>query len=206
MAERVGHFLRDLSGISADFTTYTLRLKPGLVWEDGVAITANDIVFTWHWLNDATNAAYATHGWEKVASIDVSDDGLTAVVKLGDTFAFWLDEAVIGMGIAPQHAVEAAGTKDAFNQRPVGNGPFKLVEWRVGDSLVFERNDNYYRGPAKLDRVVVRIIPDSNALSAALMAGDVQIAIGLLTSNVPQLQTAPNVSTFPYAKSDDDDD
>ncbi len=179
-------------GISSDFLSYTLRLRPGLVWEDGVPITANDIAFTWRWLNDPVNVAYATHGWEKVVSVEVADDGLTAVVTLADTFAFWLDEAVIGMGIAPQHAVEAAVTKDAFNQRPIGNGPFKLVEWRIGDVLIFERNDNYYRGPAYLDRVIVRIIPDSNALTAALIAGDINIAIGLLTANVPQLEAAPN--------------
>lgn len=188
-------------GISQDFLTYTLHLKPGLVWEDGVPITANDIAFTWEWLLDPTNVAYATHGWEKVTSVEVSDDGLTAVVTLADTFAFWLDEAVIGMGIAPQHAVEAAADKDAFNQRPIGNGPFKLVEWRVGDVLIFERNDNFYRGPAKLDRVIVRIIPDSNSLTAALTAGDVNIAIGLLTANVPQLEAAPNtdviITTWP---------
>ncbi|MBX3143924.1 MAG: peptide ABC transporter substrate-binding protein, partial [Trueperaceae bacterium] len=191
-------------GISPDFLTYTLRLRSGLVWEDGVPITANDIAFTWQWLNDPVNVAYATHGWEKVVSVAVGDDGLTAVVTLADTFAFWLDEAVIGMGIAPQHAVEAAVTKDAFNQRPVGNGPFKLAEWRIGDVLIFERNDNYYRGPAYLDRVVVRIIPDSNALTAALIAGDVNIAIGLLTANVPQLQAASNtdvtITTWPQVE------
>lgn len=183
-------------GISGDFLTYTLRLRPDLVWEDGEPLTAHDIAFTWQWLNDPANVAYATHGWEKVESVEVSEDGLSATIKLADTFAFWLDEAVINMGIAPQHAVEAAGTKDAFNQHPIGNGPFKLTEWRIGDVLIFDRNDNYYRGPAYLDRVVVRIIPDSNALAAATLAGDVHIAIGLLTANVPQLQAAPNVEVI----------
>lgn len=184
----------DNGGISPDFRVYTLRLRPGLLWDDGSPLTANDIVFTWRWVNDTTNAAYTTHGWEKVESIDVSADGLTAVVTLKDAFAFWLDEAVIGMGIAPQKALEAAGSKDAFNQHVVGNGPFRMVEWRVGDVLTFERNPNYYRGPAKLDRVIVRIIPDSNGLSAALRAGDIQVAIGLGTSDAAQLKTAPNVN------------
>lgn len=183
-------------GISQDFRVYTLRLRPDLLWDDGTPITANDIAFTWRWVNDTTNAAYTTHGWEKVASVDVGLDGLTAVVTLKDAFAFWLDEAVIGMGIAPQRALEAAGNKDAFNQQVVGNGPFRMLEWRVGDVLIFERNPHYYRGPAKLDRIVVRIIPDSNALSAALRAGDVQVAIGLGTSDAAQLQSAANVDVI----------
>jgi len=184
------------SGISPDFRVYTLTLRPGLLWDDGTPLTANDIAFTWRWVNDTENAAYTTHGWEKVESVDVSADGLTATVTLKDAFAFWLDEAVIGMGIAPQRALEAAPNKDAFNQHVVGNGPFRMVEWRVGDVLTFERNPHYFRGPAKLDRVIVRIIPDSNALSAALRAGDVQVTIGLSTSDAAQLRNAPNVNVI----------
>lgn len=180
-------------GISADFRTYVLRLRPGLEWEDGEPVTANDIAYTWSWVTNPANAAYATHGWEKVASVDVAEDGLTATVTLQDTYAFWMDEAVIGMGIVPQHAMERAGGKDAFNQAPIGNGPFRLVEWRVGDALLFERNDRYFRGPAYLDRVVVRIIPDTNAHAAQMIAGDIHIGIGYVESSVPQLQAASNL-------------
>jgi peptide/nickel transport system substrate-binding protein len=178
--------------ISEDYRVYTLKLRDDVTWEDGTPVTADDIVFTWQWLIDPANVAYATHGWEKVESIDVLDPQ-TVVVTLTTGFAFWLDEAVINMGIAPKHALEGAN-KDQFNQRPIGNGPFKLTEWRTGDVLIFERNDRYYRGPAYLDRVVVRIIPDTNALATAVMAGDVHMAIGLLTANVPQLQNAPGVN------------
>lgn len=183
-------------GISQDFRVYTLRLRPGLVWDDGVPITADDIVFTWRWLNDSKSVVYTTHGWEKVRSIEVIDEGLTAIVELSDSYAFWLDEAVIGMGIAPEHALGQAPSKDAFNQKPVGNGAFKLVNWRVGDSLVFDRNERYFRGPAKLDRIVVRVIPDTNALTAALIAGDIHVALGLNTASVPQLGAARNVQVL----------
>jgi peptide/nickel transport system substrate-binding protein len=181
-------------GISEDFRTYTLRLREGLVWDDGHPITADDIVFTQGWVIDPVNNTYATHGWEKVASIEAVDD-LTVVVTLEDTFAFWLDEAVIGMGIVPRHALEGVD-KAVFNQNPVGNGPFKLVEWRVGDALLFERNPLYYRGEAYLDRVVVRIIPDSNAHAAQTVAGDIHVGIGYIENTVPQLEAAPNVEVI----------
>ncbi|MBX3143829.1 MAG: peptide ABC transporter substrate-binding protein [Trueperaceae bacterium] len=183
-------------GISPDFRVYTLKLRSAIAWDDGTPITAHDIAFTWRWLLDSQTVVYTTHGWEKVESIEVEEDGLTAVVTLADSFAFWLDEAVIGMGIAPQHAMEAAGDKDTFNQNPVGNGPFKLADWRIGDVMMFDRNDHYFRGPAKLDRIVIRIIPDTNALAAALMAGDIHVAIGLVAANIPQLQAAPNVDVI----------
>src|SRR5690606_34378667 len=178
--------------VSEDRRVYTLRPREGVTWEDGTPVTADDIVFTWQWLIDPANVAYATHGWEKVESVDVVDP-LTVTVTLSEPFAFWLDEAVINMGIAPKHALEGV-SKDQFNQRPIGNGPFKLVEWRTGDVLIFERNAAYSRGPAYLDRVAARIIPDSNSLAAAVMAGDVHMAIGLLTANVPQLQSTPGVN------------
>lgn len=178
-------------GINEDYSVYTLRLRDDILWQDGVPITSEDIRFTWEWVLDPANVAYASHGWEKVESVEIVDEQ-TVVITLTEPFAFWLDEAVIAMGIAPKHALEGV-SKDQFNQAPVGNGPFKLVEWRIGDVLIFERNENYYRGPANLDRVVVRIIPDSNSLSAAVMSGDVHLAIGLLTANVPQLQATEGV-------------
>jgi peptide/nickel transport system substrate-binding protein len=181
-------------GISEDFRTYTLRLREGLLWDDGQPITADDIVFTQGWVVDPVNNTYATHGWEKVSAIEAVDE-LTVAVTLDDTFAFWLDEAVIGMGIVPRHALEGVD-KAVFNQRPVGNGPFKLVEWRVGDALLFERNPLYYRGEAYLERVVVRIIPDSNAHAAQTVAGDIHVGIGYIENTVPQLEAAPNVEVI----------
>lgn len=180
-------------GISPDFRTYTLTLRPGLVWDDGSPITAEDFVYTREWITNPENNSYATHGWERVESIEVSDDGLTAVISLTEPNVFWLSEAVIGMGIVPKVAMERLGGRDAYNNAPVGNGPFKFVEWVRGDHITFERNDSYFRGPAYLDRVIVRFIPDQNAFVAQGIAGDYHVSLGHIEASIQDLESADNL-------------
>lgn len=183
----------DNGGISPDFKTYTLKLRPDLVWDDGSPVTAEDFVYTRDWITNPENNSYATHGWERVESIDVSDDGLTAVVTLTEPYVFWMSEAVIGMGIVPKDAMERLGSRDEYNNAPVGNGPFKFVEWVRGDHITFERNDTYFRGPAYLDRVIVRFIPDQNAFVAQGIAGDYDIGLGHIEASIPDLEAADNL-------------
>jgi len=78
--------------------------------------------------------------------------------------------------------VEKVGS-DALATRTNGTGPFKLVEWRRGDSVIMERFADYYGGapaippvgPAKVDRVIFKIIPENASRIAALLAGEVDI-------------------------------
>lgn len=176
-------------GVNEDYTVFTLKLRPDLVWDDGSPITAEDIAYTWTWVTDIENSAQFTHGWERVESVDVSDDNLTAVVTLSEPYAFWLSDAVIGMGIIPKEAMEAAGGgRDGFNKAPVGNGPFKFVEWVLGDHITFERNDLYFRGPAYLDQVIVKFIPDTNAFIAQALSRDIHVGNGFQEPAIEALQ------------------
>jgi peptide/nickel transport system substrate-binding protein len=121
----------------------------------------------------------------------VSDDRLTAVVTLSEPYAFWLSDAVIGMGIIPMEAMEAGGGgRDSFLKAPVGNGPFKFVEWVLGDHITFERNGLYFRGPAYLDQVIVKFIPDTNAFIAQALSGDIQIGNGFQEPSIEALEGA----------------
>jgi peptide/nickel transport system substrate-binding protein len=66
----------------------------------------------------------------------------------------------------------------------------------LGDHITFERNDLYFRGPAYLDRVIVRIIPDSNAYVAQAIAGDFHVGLGYDETAVSQLEQAENLEVI----------
>jgi peptide/nickel transport system substrate-binding protein len=183
-------------GISEDFQTYTLRMRDGVKWDDGEPVTMRDMVFTWQWLIDPENVAYATHGWEDVESIDVSDDGLTAVVRLKAPSMLWLSRAIIDQGLMPEAGMTRLGSKAAWNRSPVSNGPFSFKEWVVGDHLTFVRNPDYFRGPAYLDQIVIKVIPDTNALLAQQIAGDTMITIDFDESALPQLLRAQGLNVI----------
>ncbi len=62
--------------------------------------------------------------------------------------------------------------ENEFNRKnPIGSGPFKFVEWKKGEYVKLEANDDYFGGRPYLDTVTVKTIPDSNAAVAQLKAG-----------------------------------
>src|SRR5207248_2139711 len=84
----------------------------------------------------------------------------------------------------PEHILGAAfdQSRDSFPSLPywttewVHLGAFRLIDFGLGEDMVFERFDNYFLGRPKLDRVRVLIIPDPNALFASIQAGSVDLA------------------------------
>ena len=57
----------------------------------------------------------------------------------------------------------------------IGSGPFKLKEINAGESIVYEKYDDYYREPASLDEVVIKVMPDESAQEAALQSGEISM-------------------------------
>jgi peptide/nickel transport system substrate-binding protein len=113
--------------------------------------------------------------------------------------------------IVPQHYLEEVGTQ-GFTQHPIGTGPFRFVSAgpELGE-IVLERFDGYYGGapdlppvgPACVDRVIFRVIPDGMTRAAALRAGEVDIiqAVSLdlveILAGDPDLQVRTAPGTHP---------
>jgi len=83
----------------------------------------------------------------------------------------------------------------------VGAGPFKFVKGSLGDQIVLERFDNYYGGadelppvgPAFLDGIVFKVLPEASTRVAALRSGEVNIIQAVPSHMIPVLATDPNV-------------
>src|SRR5439155_888969 len=82
------------------------------------------------------------------------------------------------------------------NRRPIGTGPFKLVEWRRGERLVMEANTQYHGGRPALDRLIFRIIPDSVVLLQELRAGGVDFIENPPLTEVARLKQTPNLKVL----------
>ncbi len=75
--------------------------------------------------------------------------------------------------------------EDALNDKMMGTGPFKLVSWQPGERIVVERFDDYWNEPAKVERVIRKIVPDQNTGIMLLKKGDIDfIDIGSVTDLV----------------------
>jgi len=163
-------------GLSDDYLTVTWKLKPGLKWSDGEAITSDDIKFTWEVLsNPASGALVGTTGFDLITAVETPDEQ-TAVLTYASPYPGYLDQ--FAYGLFPRHATgEVTDMPDwEWNKNPVGAGPFVLSSWESGQSITLTRNPNYFEtGKPYLDSIVFRIVPEPAAQTAMMLQGDAQV-------------------------------
>jgi len=179
-------------GVSQDGKTITYKLRPGLVWSDGRPLTCDDVKFTWEAIVYPKSGAIETTGFDQIQAVDCPTPQ-TAVVRYKTYYAPFLGRF---RWILPRHATgdPANMTKWDFNRRPLGSGPFKIVEWASGDHITLVRNDQYRtKGQPYLDRVIIRIVPSREVGKQLIKTGDVDIVWDLIESDVPELKGASGV-------------
>jgi peptide/nickel transport system substrate-binding protein len=166
--------------ISPDFKTYAFKLARNARWHDGRPLTSADVKFTFEQVASKLNpnGPTAFRGLEGVET----PDPYTAILRFSQphpVLLLYLSWPITG-AVLPRHIYEGTEIRrNPANSSPVGSGPFRFVQWTRGDSVVLERNPNYFRkGLPYLDRVVFRVIRDPAARVIALQNGEVDFIIG----------------------------
>ena len=113
-------------------------------------------------LNDATAKALKNKGWK------ASEDGKTFTVKLTGPYTYFVNlMAFYNFAPLKQEAYENGGGLDKYANDVegfLGNGPFKMTEWKHEDTIVLVKNENYWNKDAiKLDQINMRMIKEANA-------------------------------------------
>ncbi len=143
-------------------------LRDDIVWEDGEPLTADDVEFTYKlMINPDTPTAYAEN-FLAISSF-TKTGRFSFEVRYDTPFARSL---TTWMGaILPKHALEGQNIMtSALARKPVGAGPFRLVEWEPGSRLILRASDTYFEGRPYLDEVVCRVIPDPSTMFLELKA------------------------------------
>ncbi|MFN2461404.1 MAG: peptide ABC transporter substrate-binding protein [Candidatus Velthaea sp.] len=165
-------------GISQDGLTITYKLRTGVKWHDGVPFTSKDVKFSWQAMMNDSNNVNSRVGYEDVQNVDTPDDA-TAVFHLKHKFAPFVatvfSESDDPVCIIPEHLLgkEKNVNNVAFNQAPVGTGPFKFVRWQRADHIELVANPDYFRGAPKLKSVTLKMIPDENTEINTLRTHDI---------------------------------
>jgi peptide/nickel transport system substrate-binding protein len=168
----------DNGGLSADYLTVTWKLREGLKWSDGEALTSDDVKFTVEVLsNPDAGALVGTSGFDLITSVETPDD-LTAVLTYSAPYPGYLDQ--FAYGLFPRHATgEPADMANwEWNRNPVGAGPFIVSNWASGESITMTRNPNYYEtGKPYLDSLVFAIVPEPAAQTAMMLNSEAQMQL-----------------------------
>ncbi|CAD5374553.1 Peptide ABC transporter substrate-binding protein [Rubrivivax sp. A210] len=138
---------RENGGLSADGKSVTWKLKKGVTWHDGQPFTADDAVFTWEYVRDPATAAVTNGVYKDVTVVKI--DSHTIKVSFPKPTPFWATAFVAAEGmIIPKHLFgpyAGAKSREAPNNlRPVGTGPYKFVDFKPGDMVRGEINNNYH--------------------------------------------------------------
>jgi peptide/nickel transport system substrate-binding protein len=130
-------------GVSKDGTVVTWKLKRDVHWHDGRPFTAQDVVFNWEYIADPATASPSIGVYRNVKQIDAVDP-FTARISYTRPTPYW----VFLDPIIPKHIFEpykGARSREApSNLKPVGTGPYRLVEFRPGDLVKAELNPSYH--------------------------------------------------------------
>jgi len=186
-------------GISADGLTVTYHLRRGVKWSDGVPVTSQDVKWTWQAIMNPNNNVVSRHGYDAIAAI-ATPDPYTVVVRLKQRFAPFVDtffaESDQPYMIAPAHLLAKYPNINQvpFNNAPtVSDGPFKFAEWIHGDHVSVVRNDAFFLGRPRLNRVDVRIVPDEETAVNLLRSHNIDYIFQASIENYEALRHASDV-------------
>ncbi len=173
--------------VSRDGLTLKYKLRPNILFHDGVRMTCRDLAFTWKAALNPANNTITHDGYRDIKSIDCSDP-LVAVVHMQRVYAPFLQQlwgVNSNVPILPAHLLQSVNdSKGSFNtapyqSAPVGSGPFKFVRWDRGQQVVLTAFDRYFLGKPKLKTVVYKIVPDDSTLVAQLETHEIDMAARL---------------------------
>ncbi|MEO6835234.1 MAG: peptide ABC transporter substrate-binding protein, partial [Candidatus Tumulicola sp.] len=191
--------------ISRDGLTIAYHLRHGVTWQDGAPFTAADVVYTWHVMLDPRNAVVSRFGYDAVARLDAPDP-YTIVVRLRHRFAPFVASFFTMANhsdcILPAHLLAKYPDINhvAYNELPVGTGPFRVVKYERGSLIEFVANARYWRGRPKLDRIEYHLVPSDNTILSMIQSHQIDFFYRAPETMVESLRNIPgtrvNLSPF----------
>ncbi|WP_100065694.1 ABC transporter substrate-binding protein [Miniphocaeibacter massiliensis] len=162
---------------SEDGLTYTVKLKEGTKWTDGEALTSEDVVFTYDSINATTENLFVDG---KAVEVEAIDD-LTVKFTLPVVSASAKELVCAGVNILPKHIFEERGNFDLnlLEDKVIGSGSYKFVEYKTGQHFKFEKNTDYINGEANIETIVFKVIESDDTATLAMQNGEVDAWIGM---------------------------
>jgi peptide/nickel transport system substrate-binding protein len=158
-----------------DRTQWTVKLRPGVAWHDGVPFTAEDVKFTFEKMKSTTGGRYSHHVWEypvfKQAEVL---DPLTVRLTFEQPAPTFKILPGADLPMVPKHIWEKIDDPSkATDILPIGTGPYKMASFVPDQIYRLEANAAYFKGRPKVDAIDLPIVKDQSAAFAALQTGQV---------------------------------
>jgi len=186
--------------VSKDGLAWTFQLRQGVVFHNGQKFTSEDVLYTYNRTNNPKTGSIHRKRLKIIKSVDKLGDYEVRFNLKSPSGAFLMASAsrvpARALTIVCRTALEKMG-KDAYNVTPVGTGPFRVTEHKMGARLVLEKNPDYFMpGLPRLDKVTIIPVPEATTAVNALRTGDVQFLNRPPSSILDQLLNDANVQVL----------
>jgi len=170
------------------------HLRDDAHWHDGEPVTSEDVKYTFDTIKE-NSSYYFSSRLQIVDSIETPDD-YTVIFNLNKSdVSFIADLGWYATFVLPEHVFNNGQDweDNPATMDPVGSGPFKLSEFKQGQSITLIANEDYHEGAPKMDRIIFSIIPDDATAVQALVNGSIDVLEGVPSANVPELKANDDI-------------
>jgi peptide/nickel transport system substrate-binding protein len=177
-----------------DKTGQTLQvdLRDDVTFHNGDKLTSADFRFTFYEHVKANPLALLSGTWHGVTGIDTPTP-TRAIIHLDKPMVIAPSElADLPAFLLPKAYFEKVG-QEGFRKKPVGSGPYRLVDYQRNSRIVLEAYDRYWRGPARIKRLTFQVVADPVARAAAIQSGQADVTLNLPVREVERLGALPGL-------------
>lgn len=179
-----------------------LRLHDDVRWHDGAPVTSADVRFTLDAARDPATGFPRQQDLAGIASVDAPEPGTVVVTFREPRTA--LPDVLTDLAILPAHLLASVPhgsmREAAWNEAPVGNGPFRFVRHEPNRRWVFERNPEFpasLGGPPSVARLVIAVVDEPMTKLAALAGGELDFA-GIQPAHAAYVRQHPDLAVLDY--------
>ncbi len=180
--------------VSDDGLVWTFKIREGVTFHDGTPATAEEVAWSLNWAKEMEVETYSFYlaSFEEIVALDPTTLQVTLSDPVGN-----MEYLLIYVWIVPPSVWEGMSYDEIMEfedlSAAIGTGPYKLVEWTEGESMILEANEDYFRGKPAIDRIVYQEYATEDAMVQALLAGEVDVINAAPYAAIPTLQDTANV-------------
>ena len=181
-----------------DPKTIEFELREGIKFHNGEEFDADSVVFTLNYVSDPKNKAVTQQNVKWIDKVEKLDKYKVRVISK-EPFPAAIDYLATTLAIHPAKYYKEVGPA-GMNAKPIGSGPYKIVENVPGKSVSLERNADYFKESPKaqptINKVKIRFIPDRQTQMAEVMSGGEDFIMHVPKDQADNLKTLPHLQVL----------
>jgi len=172
-------------------TTWRFKLREGVKFHNGDPFTAADVKFSIERLSRDSKLKQYSY-YKNFKEVNIIDEYTVDIITDGPEPLMLNKMSRMGADMLPSKYIQEKGM-DVFKKEPVGTGPYKFSKWQKDDRVELVKNPDYFAGTPKWDKVVFRSIPEDTTRVSELMAGGIDIAAKIPSTDMKRIDGVNNM-------------